>query len=84
MVFQGWLYRKQFGAKPNLNKETASFDKFIYQVKEIGAGKEITLGNKKVTVFQKNEYKIVKGEGSEYGLKEIWGEYKINCVNSKI
>ncbi len=78
------VYRKQFGAKPNLNKETASFDKFIYQVKEIGAGKEITLGNKKVTVFQKNEYKIVKGEGSEYGLKEIWGEYKINCVNSKI
>ncbi len=76
------VYRKKYGAKPNLNKESANFDKFIYQIKEIGVGQETILGNKKVTIFQKDEYKIIKAEGSEFGLKEIWASGTILDGNS--
>lgn len=81
-IEQVHVYRKEYGAKPNLNKEAASFDKFIFCVKEIGEGRESILGNKKVTIFEKNEYKITKIEGSEYGLKEIWASGTILDGNS--
>ena len=81
-IEQVHVYRKRYGAKPNLNKEAASFDKFIYKIVETGEGIETTLGNKKARIFQKSEYKIVKTEGSEYGLKEIWASGTILDGNS--
>jgi len=76
------VYRKEFGAKPNLNKEEATFDKFIYYVDELTEGTPMKLGGKNVTAFQKNEYKIAKKESSEYGLKEIWASGSILDGNS--
>jgi adenine-specific DNA-methyltransferase len=76
------VYRKEFGAKPNLNKITTSLDKFCYYVNEKAKGKEIVLGGKKGVIFQKDEYEIKKGEGSEKGLKEIWASGTILDGNS--
>lgn len=77
------VYRKNYGAKPNMNKEKSNFEKFIYSVKEKNDGKEIELGGKKVIVFEKDDFEIVKSEeGNEYGLKEIWASGTILDGNS--
>lgn len=76
------IYRKEFGAKPNLNIAELNFDKFIYYIEEKAKGKEIVLGNKKTIILNKDEYIIKKGEGSEYGLKEIWATGSILDGNS--
>jgi adenine-specific DNA-methyltransferase len=76
------VYRKEYGAKPNLNAEDVSFDKFNYHIKELSEGKEINLGNKRVTIFQRGQYEIINGEASEYGLKEIWASGSILDGNS--
>lgn len=76
------IYRKEYGAKPNLDEEKVGFDKFIYAVKENAIPTTIQLGNKRVDIFQKGEYEIVKGEGTEYGLKEIWASGTILDGNS--
>ena len=76
------IYRKEYGAKPYLNSKSSSFDKFIYYIKEKNKRKEITLGGKKVEIFEKGDYEIVKGEGSEDGLKEIWASGSILDGNS--
>lgn len=76
------IYRKAYGAKPNLNESEANFDKFNFYISEKGEGKEIELGGKKVVVFEKDQYTINKGEGSENGLKEIWATGSILDGNS--
>lgn len=76
------IYRKKYGAKPNLNQSESNFDKFNYYFEEKGLGREISLGGKKVVVFNKDEYKIVKGEGSADGRKEIWATGSILDGNS--
>jgi len=76
------IYRKEYGAKPNLNIKEKSFDKFNYYIKELTEGKEIELGGKKVIMFQNGDYEISKGEGSEDGLKEIWASGTILDGNS--
>lgn len=76
------VYRKAYGAKPIRNKEEVGFDKFNFYINEKSSGKEITLGNKKVVVFEKDQYEIVKKDGSEYGLKEIWASGSILDGNS--
>ena len=76
------VYRKQYGAIPNLNEEVTGFDKFCYYVEELSPGKVIELGGKKVEIFTKDQYKINKKEGSEYGLKEIWASGTILDGNS--
>ena len=76
------IYRKEYGAKPYLNSKSTSFDKFIYYIRRKTKGKEITLGGKKVEIFQKSDYEIVTGEGSEDGLKEIWASGSILDGNS--
>ncbi len=81
-VEQVHVYRKEYGAKPNLDKVDSSLDKFCFYVKEKDSGKEIELGGKKVVVFNAKEYEIVKGEGSEDGLKEIWASGTILDGNS--
>ena len=76
------VYRKDFGAKPILNKKEMSFDKFNYQVLELGEGREEILGGKKVRIFKKDEWKINKIEGCAKGLKEIWATGSILDGNS--
>jgi adenine-specific DNA-methyltransferase len=76
------IYRKEYGAAPNQNITTASFDKFNFYVKELGKGRIVKLGGKKVTIFQVNEYDIYKGNGGEGGLKEIWATGTILDGNS--
>ncbi|WP_270809742.1 site-specific DNA-methyltransferase [Aeromonas sp. QDB18] len=81
-IEQVHVYRKGWGAKPNLNKKTSSYEKFNYYIKELAGGKEISLGNKRVMVFQKGEYLIEKGVGSDDGLKEVWASGTILDGNS--
>lgn len=76
------IYRKEYGAKPNLNIKEKSFEKFNYYIKENSNGKQIELGGKKVVLFPNNQYEIVKGEGSKDGLKEIWASGTILDGNS--
>jgi adenine-specific DNA-methyltransferase len=76
------IYRKAYGAKPNLNESESNFDKFTYYFEELSEGREIELGGKKVVVFEKNQYKIKKGEGTEDGRKEIWATGSILDGNS--
>ncbi|CAM5196286.1 site-specific DNA-methyltransferase [Alishewanella longhuensis] len=81
-IEQVHVYRKDWGAKPNLNTKEKSFDKFNFYIEEKGAGREITLGGKRVVIFNKGDYEITKGEGSEDGLKEIWATGSILDGNS--
>ncbi len=76
------VYRKKYGAKPNLVEKDVGYDKYCYYIEEIGVGEKIVLGGKQVEVFKKNEYRIKKQEGSEYGLKEIWASGTILDGNS--
>lgn len=76
------IYRKAYGAKPNLNESESNFDKFIFYFEELGEGREIELGGKKVVVFEKDQFKILKKEGSENGRKEIWATGSILDGNS--
>ena len=82
-IEQVLVYRKSSEATPNFDYDEVGYDRFIYAIEELGTGKEITLGGKKVTVFEKNEYKIIKKpDGDEYGLKEIWATGTILDGNS--
>lgn len=81
-VEQVHVYRKEWGAKPNLNIKKKSLDKFCFYVEEKRQGKEIKLGGKKVVIFDKKSYSIKKGDGSEDGLKEIWATGSILDGNS--
>lgn len=78
------IYRKQYGAEPNFKYKNVGFDKFNFFVKEKGSSvKTITLGGKKVEIFDKGTFEIVqKEEGSEFGLKEIWASGTILDGNS--
>lgn len=81
-IEQVHIYRKNYGAKPNLKLVETNFEKYIYYFEELGEGREIQLGGKRVTLFQKNEYKIHKREGGEDGTKEIWASGTILDGNS--
>lgn len=81
-IEQVHVYRKGWGSRPNLNIKKKSFDKFNFYIEEKGEGREITLGGKRVVIFNKGDYEIIKGEGSEDGLKEIWATGSILDGNS--
>ena len=76
------IYRKGYGAIPNLNIQETGYEKFKYYIKELDNGKVINLGGKKVEIFEKDQYKLEKSEGTEYGLKEIWASGTILDGNS--
>lgn len=76
------IYRRDYGAIPNLNASDASFEKFRYYIHETGPGRALKLGGKDVVLFGPDEYEIVEGEGSENGLKEIWATGTILDGNS--
>jgi adenine-specific DNA-methyltransferase len=81
-VEQIHIYRKGYGATPIQNLKELSLEKFCHYVSEIGPGKAIVLGGKKVQVFNAGEWQMEKGEGSEKGLKEIWATGSILDGNS--
>lgn len=76
------VYRKSPKAMLLKQKNDYNFDKFIWKIEEINEPKITDLGGKKVAIFQKDDYKIVKGEPSENSLKEIWATGKILDINS--
>lgn len=76
------VYRKEYGARPILNSQTSSFDKFAFYVHERAKGRRLSLGGKNVTVFDQGSYDIVEGEGGPDGLKEIWATGTILDGNS--
>ncbi len=77
-----YIYKKKSSTK--LIKETAKydFDKFKYRVIEKGESRTITLGDKRVDIFEKDNYEIVEEESSLNHLKEIWATGKILDGNS--
>lgn len=82
-IEQVLVYRKSPEAKPYLKPQEYDYDKFIYSIKELSAGKEINLGGKKVLVFKQNEYEITRHDvGFKNGLKEIWATGTILNGNS--
>lgn len=81
-IEQVHVYRREYGAEPNQNQVSASFEKFCHYIREKASGKEIQLGGKRVVVFRPGEYEISKAEGTEDGLKEIWATGTILDGNS--
>ncbi len=82
-IEQVLVYRRSFSAKPYLKPQEYDYDKFVYSIEEINEGTEIVLGGKKVSVFQPNDYRIIKNDvGSKDGLKEIWATGTILNGNS--
>jgi adenine-specific DNA-methyltransferase len=81
-IEQVHIYRKGPEAVPIQNERKASFDKFAFYIRELGTGRHIEIGGKKVTVFDPSDYEITAGIGSETGLKEIWATGTILDGNS--
>jgi len=77
------VYRKEYGARPNLPTIDVGFDKFIYRIEERSTPRSVeTFGGKRVEIFQPGDYSIHKAEGSRDGLKEIWASGTILDGNS--
>lgn len=59
--------------KANKQKEEYSIEKFIYEFKELTPGTEFYVKGRKVTVFKKGEWKLIKHEEPDTKfLKETW------------
>lgn len=56
-----------------LEKENISnsLNEYVYNIIELTEGTDLLLGNKHVKIFKENEFKIIKSEPNEYGLKKI-------------
>lgn len=76
------IYKKSNSSKPILNEIETTIDKYVFYFNEIGSGKEIELGGKRVTVFSKDEISIEQKESSKVGRKEIWATGSILDGNS--
>lgn len=76
------IYRKNYGAKPNLNIIKKNFEKYNFYITEKSEGEEIILGGKRVVKFKPQEYEIYQENGSEDGRKEIWASGTILDGNS--
>lgn len=76
------IYRKNFEANPIQNTRSASFEKYIFAIEELSLGKETSIGGKRTLIFQPDQYRILKKEGSADGLKEIWATGTILDGNS--
>lgn len=69
-----YIYAKdKLSVKAKKPSENYNIDKFLYSFDELTNGQTIILGNKKVTIFKQNEWKINKAQkGSLNLLKETW------------
>jgi adenine-specific DNA-methyltransferase len=82
-IEQVLCYKRSFSAKPYIKPAEYDYGKFVYQFEELSAGREILLGNKKVYVFETDEYKLIQhNEGFKEGLKEVWATGTILNGNS--
>jgi len=81
-IEQVHIYRREYGAQPNQNETTSSFEKFRFYITEKGTGQRTILGGKEVVVFQPGEFEINESDGSADGLKEIWASGTILDGNS--
>lgn len=68
------IYEKKKGLfDANRPSEEYSIEPFCYEIKETNAFSEETLGNKKVKIFKKGNYEIIKhNSGDEKLLKSTW------------
>lgn len=62
--------------------EDYSYEKFIWDIEELENPTTLDLGGKRVDVFTKQQYRIVKKEPSNQLLKEIWASGSILDGNS--
>lgn len=69
-------------AKVNRPTEEYAIDKFIWKINELGEGKEIELGRKKVVIFKPGQYSIERIEPSLSGLKETWATGSLSRVKA--
>ena len=81
-IEQVHVYRKDWSAKPVLNRSDSSIEKFGFYIRELGSGRELSLGGKRVQLFNPGEYAIETGVPSMQGLKEIWATGGILDGNS--
>lgn len=84
-IEQVFMYKKHKNAviTPNLKESDYAYEKFKYYIKTNGEpSSTITLGNKKVEIYEKGNYEIVEGEGTKDGLKEIWATGTVLDGNS--
>ena len=59
--------------KVNKQKEDYSIDKFVYEFKELTKGKEFKIKGRKVTVFKKGEWELIKHKKAALNLlKDTW------------
>lgn len=67
------VYSKNSKAfSPNRETEDYGLEKFCFAISEIKEGEEYQIGNQKVKVFKKGEWKLEKVPCSLKGLKETW------------
>lgn len=74
-VFEYLLVYKSTKNKATIYRPTIeySLDKFIFEIKEISPGEEFEVNGRKVTVFKKGEWSIIKSkEPGMSKLKETW------------
>jgi len=85
-----WVYQKTQNTKHKTQNTTIkqqykeyTYEKFVWKIKEKNKpSKEIKLGGKKVELFFKEDYEIIKALPSKDGLKEIWASGSILDMNS--
>ena len=71
LIEQVLIYKKrEFHAV----KESKDYpiEKFCFEIIEKGKGRKEIIGNREVTIFNKNEYEIIQVEPHIDGLKETW------------
>lgn len=76
------VYGKSFQSSLNKQEIDYSFDKFIWEIKELNKPKSLSLGNKKVEIFGNDDYEIIKSVPTQNKLKEIWATGKVLDGNS--
>jgi len=82
-VEQVLLYSKSNKVTITQDYEDYSYEKFCEYISEVEKPKKtIVLGGKRVDIFERGTYSIVKGEPSLDGLKEVWATGTILDINS--
>ena len=82
LIEQVYVYGKSDKSKLNRQKIGYSYKKFEWKIKETGKPQTTELGGKRVDIFKKGSYEIVKDKPSWKNLKEIWASGKILDGNS--
>lgn len=82
-IEQALVYRRSWAAKPyRPSIQTEGFEKFNFEITELGEGRKEILGGKAITIFRPGEYELTKVDGHVDGLKEIWATGSILDGNS--